>query len=508
MTQAMFCSRLGGFSGRKANPAFRRWLSSAGAKVPATVDVLVVGGGLVGASFAAAVAANPLSSTLSLAIVDPSPPPLMSAVSSAPPSLRTSTISPSSQAFLEAARVWQHVPASRVAPFTDMIVWDRPSVGDGDAKGGLGKIRFDVADLPGQNALGVVVDNDTLRAAAYRQLASLSEHADVHCLPTTVKSISYAVDDVGRHEGEPDGNIPWPKVTLGTGETVSARLIVAADGANSRIRTLAQFDWFKYRYGQSAVVANVALDRPITTAYQRFLSTGPIALLPVAGGGVDAPSTMGNVIWSTTPAEVEALMAVDDVVFVDELNAAFRDSDEGQVRYSAPASPRAVLDVDGGLATSESAGAGPQSAVRGITDFPNCEYVIGKRGSFPLSMGHAPQYVDASRRTVLLGDAAHNVHPLAGQGANLGFADASSLASAISSACATGRDIGGEDGAPLLRYERDRLASNTTMLLTLHTVRSLFGLTSFAAFNLARRLGVTALDSSSPLKRMILRIMS
>lgn len=490
----------------------RRCLSVAGTRAPPTVDVLVIGGGLVGASFAAAVAANPLSSTLSVAVVDPSPPPPVSSIRTAQPSLRTSTISPSSQQFLSDAGAWQHVPPPRIAPFTDMLVWDRPAAVGTDPDESLGTIAFGAADLPDRDELGVVVDNDTLRAAIYERLQALSETAELYSLATDVQSISYAIDEDEEYADTSIDAIPWPKVVLGTGETISARLIVAADGVRSRVRTLAQFDWFKYAYGQSAVVANVALDRPISTAYQRFLSTGPIALLPIAAenfGGVEKSPPMGNVIWSTTPTEAEALLGADDVVFLDELNAAFRDADEMHARgaASAPADIGGVLNVKP-VSSASSAGSATGQASGGLAGLPKCEAIVGKRGSFPLSMGHAPRYVDAIRRTVLLGDAAHNVHPLAGQGANLGFADARSLSDALASAAATGRDVGGEEGAPLMRYERERVAANVAMMFTLHTIRSLFGLTSSSAFNLARRMGVSALDNASPLKRMILKVMS
>jgi ubiquinone biosynthesis monooxygenase Coq6 len=473
-----------------------RLLCSAAARPPRPVDVVILGGGLVGGALATAVSSNPLSRALSVAVVDPSPPaPRAADAPPARPSLRTSTVSPSSARFLAEVGVWARVPPARIARFRDMVVWDRL----GTAGGGPGLVRFDAADMADGNELGFVVDNDTLRAAVFERLRELAKEADVRVVQSTVQSIAWSAEGEGpKTDASASDSAPWPTVHLENGESLSARLIVAADGSRSRVRTLARFDWYSHAYDQTAVVANVKLDRPVTTAYQRFLSTGPIALLPVASDAVDGP--MANIIWSTTPAEAEALSAVDDIVFLDELNAALRDADDGVSRVDDRDPVEAqVLSASETVAGKD--GGGP-------LHLPRCVGVVGVRGRFPLSVGHAPRYVDSTQRTVLVGDAAHNVHPLAGQGVNLGFADARSLAGAIARAAATGRDVGGEQGAPLMRYERDRVAANVAMMGTLHAIQAVFGQTSSPVFNFARRLGVSALDGLPPVKKMILRVMS
>jgi ubiquinone biosynthesis UbiH/UbiF/VisC/COQ6 family hydroxylase len=420
-------------------------LLSSPSTIGTPVDVLVVGGGLVGSAFAAAVSTNPLSQSLSVALVEPFPPvaPLPGAAPE-PPSLRTSTISPSSARFLSDAGVWQQIPSARIAPFHDMAVWDWPGAADRTTRSsrgaGLGMIRFDSKDAPeaGADELGFVVDNDTLRTAVFQQLRHLGATVGTRVLETKVKTIEYDVETaeaarVSAAAGGVGNDVtPWPTVYLENGDIISARLIVVADGARSRIRTMADFEWFSHSYNQAAVVANVLLDRPVRTAYQRFLSTGPIALLPIASDAVDGP--VANIIWSTTPAEADALFAADDIVFLDEVNVALREAED----CSAP--QNSVEEVMDASPTADGYEAPP-----GQLNLPRCEAVLGTRGRFPLSMGHAPRYVDAARRTVLIGDAAHNVHPLAGQGANLGFADARSLSQALASAAATGRDVGGEE---------------------------------------------------------------
>lgn len=476
---------------RLAADSPRRYLSSPAA--PAPVDILVVGGGLVGASFAAAVSSDPRSASLSVAVIDPSPPDASTSSSPLPPSLRTSTVSPSAAAFLSAAGVWPALPPGRAAPFNHMLVWERPGAGAG------GKVQFSGDDAPGGGPeLGFVVDNDSLRAAAFDRLRELAETADTRVVRAQVRAVEYAADaDVEGDAGGMAGGgavVPWPVVHLDNGDVLTARLVVVADGARSQVRSMASMEWFAHAYEQAAVVANVQLDRPTVTAYQRFLSTGPVALLPLAPSADGAP--LANVVWSTTPAEAAALAAVDDVVFLDEVNAALREPEDTPA-VAEGAGEEVVVDASAVDAFDNS----PPGLPRAVA-------VLGARGSFPLSAGHAPRYMCADRRTVLLGDAAHSVHPLAGQGANMGFADAASLAGAVGAAAAAGRDVGGEAGAPLAKYERDRVAANVAMMGTLHTLQVVFGAARAPGIGALRRAGVSALDALAPAKKLILKVMS
>ncbi len=108
---------------------------------------------------------------------------------------------------------------------------------------------------------------------------------------------------------------------------------------------------------------------------------------------------------------------------------------------------------------------------------------------------------------MLVGDAAHNIHPLAGQGVNLGFGDARSLAEAIATGAGNGRDIGGENGAPLMGYQAERLPANVAMMGVLHSIQKIFNVNSPGAFRDLRRVGMSILNASGPAKRTILRIM-
>lgn len=239
------------------------------------------------------------------------------------------------------------------------------------------------------------------------------------------------------------------ELTTTDGETFRADLVVGADGAESTIRSAAGIDSLRREYGQQALVAHVATELGhCETARQRFLPGGPLAFLPLADG-------RSSIVWSLPTAEAERLLAFDDAGFLDELQAA-------------------SCGVLGRL--------GPTTA----------------RRSFPLSLMHARRYV--RRGIALIGDAAHTVHPLAGQGMNLGLQDAASLADTVLEALAQGQHPG--DEAVLRRYERARKAENLTMQLAFDGLNRLFGRGLYGPI---RRAGLALVDRAPPAKQVLMR---
>lgn len=238
--------------------------------------------------------------------------------------------------------------------------------------------------------------------------------------------------------------------TLGDGRRLKGQLLVAADGADSTVRGLAHLPALASSYGQQAVVAHVASEAPhARTARQRFLPGGPLAFLPLADG-------RSSIVWTVPDARADELMRADDAAFLDALESA----SGGVLGRLGPASGRA---------------------------------------RFPLQVLLALRY--CSTRVVLIGDAAHTVHPLAGQGMNLGVADAACLAAEIEAGLAAGRDPA--DFAVLRRYERRRKAENLRMLLALDGLNRLFRLPAWVAP--LRALGLRAVDGTPLAKRALMR---
>lgn len=485
-------------------------------------DLVIVGGGLVGASLAAAICSNPSTESLSVLLIDPSPPDDGTLLKWPSVSIRTSTINPSSQEFLSDIGIWYHIPQSRIAPVDSMLVWDCPQTlpfqvstlhqrqESNNAQPGV--MYFQASDID-HDVLAYVIDNNTLRHAAFLALKNVIEQGkrDFKVLRSSVSAIRF--QDSGSHHLEADDCVPWPEIELSDGTRIHARLIAACDGSRSRVRALAGGDWFSLSYDQRAVVANLRVSDASFMALQRFVDTGPVALLPVASGDDSLQGgPLANVVWTTTDAEAKALVDIDDVVFLNELNLVLSaheyDTGSNERPPDTPPSHKDPLTdiVDSfSRATVRWINQSSLSTTNKFPRIPTCMSVVGKRMSFPLSAGHAPKYVLSDRRVVLVGDAAHCVHPLAGQGVNLGFADARAVSECIGSAASCGRDIGGEHGAPLRRYESDRISANILAVSGLHALRAAFSLTGSARS--VRRLGLTAVESFSPLKKAILRLM-
>ncbi|MDX1455858.1 MAG: UbiH/UbiF/VisC/COQ6 family ubiquinone biosynthesis hydroxylase [Gammaproteobacteria bacterium] len=384
-------------------------------------DVIVIGGGMVGAAFAAAAAREGLS----VALVDAATP--KPYVQGAEYDLRVSALSRASQAMFERLGAWPLIEAQRLGPFRDMHVWDA---------GGEGAVHFSAADL-GEPALGHIVENSLVQSSLWQVLERDSERVSIFS-PDAVTSIEKGSSSVA--------------VSLKSGTMLQAKLLVAADGAGSATREQFGIGVSGAAYQQRGLVAVVRGEKGHgEVARQRFLPGGPLALLPL-----DDEHAV-SIVWSLPESDAERLLALDDAAFLAELTAA----------------------SDGVLGQLQS---------------------VSKRAAFPLRRQHAERYVDP--RLALIGDAAHVVHPLAGQGANLGFLDAASLAEVLGEARRAGKDIGSL--RVLRRYERWRKGDNLATLWTMDGFKKLFSNDDTMLAKL-RNTGFALFDRATPLKHAAIR---
>ena len=240
-------------------------------------------------------------------------------------------------------------------------------------------------------------------------------------------------------------------VTLADGETVGAKLLVGADGARSNIREQAGIATHGWDYDQSAIVTTVGHQRPHNgRAEEHFLPAGPFAILPLTGN-------RSSIVWTERTREAERIVALPDAGFHAELEKRF------------------------GLHLGEIE-------------------VIGPRRAFPLGLHTARSFI--AERLALIGDAAHVIHPIAGQGLNMGLRDVAALAEAVADAARLGLDIGGPD--VLERYQRWRRFDTAMMGIATDGLNRLFSNHS-DVLRLARDIGLGLVDRLPPLKRMFIR---
>jgi len=393
-------------------------------------DVVVVGGGLVGLS--TALLLDTLSSgKYRIGIVEARPPePVASDAALPEVGLRVSAISPSSVAILNTMGVWRDIVAGQVTPYTRMRVWhaSQPL----NPENGL---DFSAASLA-LPELGFIVENDLLRRALW-ELARQS--AAISLLPSAAPN-TVAIGDTEARLGLSDGT------------TVSSQLIVAADGANSALRQLLGVKNSEGSYGQRGIVAHIASTQPHqSTAWQRFLRTGPVALLPLKDGRC-------SLVWSCENSLADELLALDDEAFSRRLT----------------------------------------EATEGALGELRC---VSQRVAFPLAYAHAEHYTGS--RFALVGDAAHRVHPLAGQGVNLGLLDAAALAETLLDGRAGVRADAG-DALVLRRYARWRRRDNELTLGMMNVLHRLFAGNPAASDSRLAKLagrGLALVNGIGPLKR-------
>ena len=384
----------------------------------AAFDVVIVGGGLVGASLALALG----PAGLNVAIVEPQVPRPLPADDSW--DVRVYAVSPGSAAFLDTCGAWSRLPSGRVSRIEAMHVY-------GDEL--TGRLDFSAYDT-GLRELAFIVENRLLQNLLWQQLRS-AVHISVYC-PARCASVAWEPAAVA--------------LRLEDGTALAAKLLVGADGADSWVRNQAGIGVMPAAYGQLGVVANFGVAKPHRgIAYQWFRRDGVLALLPL-------PDDRASMVWSTNEEHARELLGLTPLELAARVESASR-------------------HLLGTLAPITAAAA------------------------FPLQLQRVAQFVRP--RLALVGDASHNVHPLAGQGVNLGFRDARELASVL-------RGRGAQDDCGdfhlLRRYERARREDVLALQLATDGLHRLFA-QERAWVARARNRGLSWVNSQPQLKKLLVR---
>ncbi len=381
-------------------------------------DVVVSGAGMVGAATACLLTKQGMR----VALVDSQPLAQWHQTHFSP---RVSAVNLASMRVFRWLETWDEIQHRRISPYSRMQVWENDS---------SAAISFNAMEM-GQPQLGYIIENSAIVSALVDKLRQ-NYNVDIF-EQTALQSRSEHIDCL--------------ELQLDNGQSIECRLLVGADGANSHTRQISGIDTSFSDYGQDAIVTTVTISGDHQkTAWQCFLATGPVAMLPLSDGRC-------SIVWTCDREFCLQVMDLDDEEFCLRLSQYF----EHQLGK--------VVGCD-------------------------------KRVSFPLRQHHASTYL--SRRTVLVGDAAHITHPLAGLGANIGFMDAAALSQVLDAANSNNRDFASR--SVLRRYERWRKGENALVLATMKGFKSVFG-SDIAAVRSARAIGLSLADSIEPVKQQFAR---
>jgi 2-octaprenyl-6-methoxyphenol hydroxylase len=348
---------------------------------------------------------------------------------------RAYAIALTSQRLLDAAGIWDRLPAPPQPILRIRVADGRPGAPPSPLR-----LDFDAAEVGEGAPFGWMVEARALRVALNARLPGLPN----------LHAFAPAEAEVTRH---PD----HAEIRIAGGPTIRAALVVGAEGRESPLRVAAGIGTTRWDYGQVGMVGAFAHEKPHAgTALEMFLPNGPFAQLPLAGPGGFGTAGLPHAsafVWSERTALARRFLAMDDTRFGAEL-ARRLGGHLGRIRP------------------------------------------IGRRWSYPLSALWAERFT--ATRLALVGDAAHGIHPIAGQGLNLGFRDVAALAEAVIEAAAANEDPGGP--AVLARYQARARPDAMLMLGATHALERLFG-TDFAPVRIARRLGIAAVHRMPRLKR-------
>ncbi len=355
---------------------------------------------------------------------------------------RVVALSARSQQFLDGVGAWQDISALRACPYYAMNVWD----GDG-----TGRICFSSDDIHAPQ-LGHIVESSVIMSSLNTQLQQAQAQANRLRI---LEGVTVTHFDINNKTATKEGRMHTLQLSDHT--TLATKLVVGVDGARSFIREQAGIATRDWSYGHNAIVATVKTQSPHGhTAWQRFTQTGPIALLPLENNGKQDTCSL---VWSVDTDKAAQLMALNNADFCAAL----------------------TRETEHTLGNIEQ---------------------VDERISVPLHQRHAKRYFNDG--VVLVGDAAHVIHPLAGLGANLGFADVSTLITEL--ARASERGLAFDHPQILRRYERQRQGENLAVMAAMEAFKRTFGANNMLV-RYARNIGLKQCDQNVMIKKIMTQIM-
>ncbi|GIY25453.1 ubiquinone biosynthesis monooxygenase COQ6, mitochondrial [Caerostris darwini] len=389
----------------KSNIHTRRYLNIRSEDVEklskTTWDIVISGGGMVGCALAASIGSSPILSKKKVLLLETSPKTEYQ-IDANKYSNRVCALNNSTKQLFEGFQAWDKICSIRMKEVKKMIVWESCS----DAR-----ISFQHDSM--QDEVAYIVENDVILNSLWNRINRLSDN--IHVLKG-MKATDYIL---------PSNQTDFVTVKLQNDIPLKTKLLIGADGVNSLVRNKMNIKYIAWNYDQKGIVATLKLSEPTENivAWQRFLPTGPVALLPLT-------DDLCSLVWTVSLPMCEKLLQMQEDQFVDSLNSALWDEEKKN------------STVESAIKSLKNAISNLTSDYESVRQIPPSVLSIEpkSRASFPLGLGHATEYV--APRVALIGDSAHRVHPLAGQGVNLGFGDVKCLTECLEKAVYDGECIG------------------------------------------------------------------
>ncbi|KAG5519154.1 hypothetical protein PMAC_002242 [Pneumocystis sp. 'macacae'] len=447
-------------------------------------DIVIIGGGITGLAFASVLGSKLSKFSLKIALVETSD--LENVKKWTPSPLeysnRVSSLNRSTVSYLQDIGVWKYVKKERVQSYHEMQVWD--GISSSRIHFFSGNYKFKNQE---SNALAFMIENINLQSAILKKISQFSDPIHIFDSEKTA-SITYNEDIKSTYDLS-----NWPCVKLSNGKTLISRLLIGADGIHSSVKKFSGIKSTGWDYNAHGLVATLKLHHfssvnGVPTAWQRFLPQGPIAILPL-------PDKYGTLVWSCPPEMAEFLKNLPKSTFLSLVNAAYRLE---AVDLSYILSLKSYLEIEDQI---------KWRLKLYQENFPVPSFVIdlqnNTRASFQLRMRHLTNYT--KERIALIGDAAHAIHPLSGQGLNMGFGDIKSLSEIILNALSIGKDIG--DSQILQQYTSHRYLKNCIMLAITDNLYRLYS-TSNPFIVRLRSLGLSSINQFEWIKKILINEVS
>ncbi|RXK40500.1 ubiquinone biosynthesis monooxygenase COQ6 [Tremella mesenterica] len=416
---------------------------------------------------------------------------------------RVSSITAENKSWLESIGAWQHIKHSRICPVEEMIVWANPSPSSTPT------LHFPPLGHP----MAYMTENQNLQTALLHRILSLDPDSSTLKIQESSKVTSMSLSSSGQSvflQLTPSKSTTVPssssssavahntssEINPNNERTIRAGLVIGADGPNSPVRKFSNIETYGHPYSTHAIVCT--LHHPSspylnTTAFQRFLPSGPIAFLPLS-------ATSSTLVWYNPPSITSSLKSLSSETFTTMINFAFSlpETTLNRIYQLLSSSPPSTANLTEQI--NEILNSVPLDTQTDQTLPPRIESISQESiGSFPIKMSHADSYL--GQRTVLVGDAAHTIHPLAGQGLNMGLADVRSLSNTLEIARSLGGDIG--SWTNLKDYPKERYGENHLLLSATDKLNWVFK-SRGKVIDGIRGIGLELLNEIEPIKKLFM----